>query len=142
MNLFAAIGMLGQARFEELRQALSREFSENGSALEIGMVIAALVGLIALTWMLQRWQQRPQTPSEPFDAKGLFQELLGKLDMPEDQRELLSTMVKELRLPNPAVILISRRMFDENLLAWQTRRSASLPVGDVLPARIRQRLFP
>jgi len=137
-----SVYVLGQVPFEQLREALSREFSSNGSALEIGIVVAALFGLIAVAWMLQRWQQKPRSDTGPFDSKQLFQELLGKLDMPEDQVQLLTTMAKEMRLPNPTVLLISRRLFDENLLTWQAQRKESQPVGDVLPGRIRQRLFP
>jgi len=135
--------VLGQMqRFEELRQALTREFNDNGSTTEILIVLLALAGLVALTWYLQRWQQGPKKVTEPFDAQALYAELLGKLDMPDDQRQLLETVAKDLRLPNPAVILISRRLFDENLLAWQAQRRSGPPTGDVLPGRIRQRLFP
>jgi hypothetical protein len=142
MSPWAQHGVLAQVKFEELRQALSREFADNGSAVEILMVIAALVLLVAIAWSLQRWQQRPQAPSEPFDATALFAELLVKLDMPDDQRDLLTTMAKELRLANPTTMLLSRRMFEENLLTWAAQRKRSRPIGDVLPGRIRQRLFP
>ena len=143
MSMVLAPMVLAQMqRFDELRRALTREFSDHNSTNEILIVLAALAALVILTWLLQRWQQRPRTVSEPFDAKGLFTELLGKLDMPDDQRHLLETMANDLRLPNPAVILISRRLFDENLIAWQSRRHSDRPAGDVLPGRIRQRLFP
>lgn len=130
--------MLGQVSFEELRQSLTQQFNEPGSVTGLVLAALTLAAVVILAWLLQRWQERRRVPADMWDAPGLYRELLDRLDLPEDQRGVLTAVARDLRLANPAVILISRRLFDESMEAWGTRHRGS----DVLVGRIRQRLFP
>ena len=134
----------------EVLQGVRDHFQGGGRVAPVVVVLLGLVLTLLVAYGLSRRQTRPAGGAGRADPQALFQRLLGKLELAAPQRQLLASMAQELRLENPAVILLSPALLDRYLDVWQTRPSSppARPTGAnregfaELIAQTRAALFP
>jgi hypothetical protein len=73
--------------------------------------------------------------------------LIQKLPLATSQRQWLTTMAQELKLPQPSVILFSRSLLEQSYEQWVSRRAADSgqagePSDRHVFAQVRAALFP
>lgn len=139
------IMMLAQAlgRKEQLR-AMQQRFSEPdpSAGWHFLFIIILVIWLVALAWIINRWQQRRKTPAM-LQPMALFGTVLRKLGLSFLERWRLRQVARAASLEHPTALLISPQVYDEAVQTyfsgqgWLGSRS-----GEAEPLRaIRRRLF-
>ncbi len=131
----------------ELRRAIRDEFQTGGSILGVLLALLGLAAVVLLAYLLAELQRkRAVGPAKNDDPERLYRDLLGKLGLATDERQVLDTLAREMRLKHPAVILLSEALFDRHVAGWRARwdrppvKGGPAPDGDTI-ARVRTRLF-
>ncbi len=134
---------LGQSgNLTEIQRSVRDYFSEGGSLLAVLLVMGLVAIVLLAAYWLTRRQQRHAERSEHLDDPGqLFDDLLGALPLATPQREFLSALVREERLEQPSVILLSPARYDRCVSRHQGRAGSSTG-DDQLVEQIRTVLFP
>ena len=131
---------LAQDHLNDTLRGLRDYLRVGGSLLTAVLVFLVIVGVVALTYFLTRHQRRTQSPSVPNDPHLLFENLLRGLQLSAAQRTLLRTFAHESQPDQPALLLVSARLFDHHVTACGPSLASS---GDSQAiARIRDVLFP
>ena len=131
---------LAQAPLTEVQRALRDYLTEGGSVLTVAVVLLVIAGVVVLAYLLTRRQRRTQNPPVLNDPQLLFDSLLSKLELTDNQRALLHTFARENDPEQPALLLVSAHRFDQHLGA---RGSSALSPGDgEALTQIRDVLFP
>jgi hypothetical protein len=146
---FVVAGALlwSRPQLTEALEAIRDRFRQGGSIWVFLLVVLALVGIFALASYLTQRQQTQERKMQKADPAQLFSDLLTKLGVTPQQRQVLGTVVTEMRLAQPAVILLSPALFDRYLGDWQARQHAEAggrvrAWGPELVAETRRTLFP
>jgi len=129
-----------------IQQAVTDHFRVGGSGVAILVVLGILVAVICAIALVNYYQQRKHV-LKPLasDPQKLFEGLTRDLSLPPSQHELLSGIVRDLRLAHPTVLLMSCSFYDASMTRWV--RSARLS-SDALSTTqrtlmdLRNRLFP
>ena len=123
-----------------------RDQFQDGGSIAIGLLLIA--GFLTVGWvvnLLARRQSRAQATTLPSDPGRLFAELLPRLGLTPDQSKALKHVARDLRLANPATILVSPTLFDQGVERWQASRPSAQSESQE-PAtpmtEIRATLFP
>jgi hypothetical protein len=118
-----------------LQLAVREHFQQGGSVATIVIgVIAAFLALVALYQLLKRRQAGVESVRID-DPQRLFKDLLHAIEMPLQQRRLLTRVARDLRLAHPSVLLLSAELFDRYLLQWQSGQGGSgIDQGHGMPA--------
>ncbi len=116
--------ILGQTQTTALDRlnGIHRHFAEGGSAGGILWVVALIVAIVIVAALVAKFaahlrQRRSENP------RVLFLDLLEEVPLSVAQRELLRKIAAFDRLPNPAVILLSRPAFVRSAERWLSRRT-------------------
>ncbi len=123
-------------------EAMRKQFSQGGSVGKALLALAALASLLVFAHFLNRVERKVTVPAEPNDPQKLFRDLLPKLSLTLAQRQTLDTIVKDLKLRQPAVMLISETLFDNYLAQWRAQTGAPDPQHEEQLRRLKPRLFP
>ena len=134
--------LLQSDRLPLFYQAVRDQFNRGGTLGSVLIVLASLAGVVLLVYFLNRLEQRSTKSVEPSDAQRLFRDVLARLGLNEAQRQLLESVSKDLRLKNPTVLLLSERLFDQNVQEWAGRQKGRAAERDKVVSRMRSRLFP
>ena len=137
--------LLQLGQLTPVQRAVRDQFSRGGSLMDIAIVIAGLGGIIALTYIFARRQQRNDRSVRRFDPRQLFDALLRKLYVTADQRRWLEGVASGARLDHPAVLLLSEKLFDRYAAEWASRHSRTSGAdgsSDTTAAQVRSLLFP
>lgn len=132
----------------EAQRAVRDHFQEGGSIGSVLLVVGVVAGVIlAACWLARRQRRRAQKHAPRDDPDRLFGDLLRGLALTAPQRGLLDTVAKELRLRNPAVILLSPTLFDRHVDQWRALNHQACdhvdPRADErIVAQVRAVLFP
>jgi len=129
-----------QAPLTEVQRALRDYLTEGGSLLTVVVVLLVIAGAVVMAYLLTRRQRKTQSPPVLNDPQLLFENLLRGLQLTAGQRGLLRAFARESHPEQPALLLVSARLFDRHV-AEQDRSSSSPSDGHVL-AQIRSVLFP
>ena len=131
---------LAQAPLTEVQRAVRDYLTEGGSLLTVVVVLLVIAGVVVLTYLLTRRQRKAQNPPVLNDPQLLFENLLRGLQLTDNQRALLRTFTRENNPEQPALLLVSARLFDQHL-AEHGPSSLSPGDGEGL-TQIRDVLFP
>jgi len=134
--------LLQSDRLPLFYQAVRDQFNRGGTLGSVLIVLACLTGVVLLVYFLNRLEQRSTKSVEPSDAQRLFRDVLARLGLNEGQRQLLEAVAKDLRLKNPTVLLLSERLFDQNVQEWARRQKGRSEDREQVVSRMRSRLFP
>ncbi len=105
-------------------QAMRDEFQKGGSYGSVLLTCIGLVGLILAVYFLQKWYDDSQGVKDVSSSPAkLFGELLKKLCLSPESRELLSQIARDREIANPTAILISSHLFDSHASAWVGNQS-------------------
>jgi len=126
----------------EFYRAVREQFNKGGTLGSVLIVLAGLAGVVLLVYILNRLEQKSTTNTGPSDAQRLFRDVLARLGLNEAQRQLLEGVAKDLRLKNPTVLLLSERLFDQNVQEWAGRQKGRAADREQVVSRMRSRLFP
>ncbi|MBI4717823.1 MAG: hypothetical protein HY763_08475 [Planctomycetes bacterium] len=141
-------GVLAQAaRLADFQRAVRNQFAEGGTVLDVVAIAGFLAAIVLLVYYFDRRQQRgrqPVQPNRPFD---LYRDLVRRIPLTVAQREFLTGLAKDLRLPQPTVILLSPALYDQAVAQWQARPAHAAPSRSgagpsPVPAATRRVLFP
>ncbi len=101
------------------QRAVWAYFQEGGSAVVAAGVLLVIVFAVAVSWWLNRRIEPPERREEVADPWKVFNGLQRAMELQTMQRNLLRSVAKELRLPNPSVLLLSPSLFDRYVDRWQ-----------------------
>lgn len=129
------MNVLLEVQSDYFYESLRSRFTESGSFFSVILVVFGVVGLVALVYAATQFQRRRQAPRSVNDADALYRSLVDRLPITDEQRRVLTIVEKAARLPNPAVLLISRKLFDEHAATERTGTSLASAGIDSDPAR-------
>lgn len=94
--------------------------------------------------LASRRQRRVKGEVVPNDPRKLFHSLLDRMEFDGPDRRLLESAAKELKLQNPAVILLAPATFDRSMAEYMQRTAAGATNATATASlrRMRARLFP
>ncbi len=127
MGLIAAIRQSG---LTEAQRAVREHFVQGGSA---GTVLLVTIGLGVAVWLaysLSRRTHQAGARDSCNDAHKFFRDLMRRLNLAAPQRRWLSRVANDLRLDHPAVILLSRDIFDECVGRWREENAEAPPASN------------
>lgn len=122
-------------------------FREGGSLLTVLLVLATITAAVLLVYWLSRRQEKAANRDRSGDPYRLFRTLMVKLDLSRESQDMLLRMARDLRLVHPTIVLLSDRIFDEQVSLWGKGKSGPSGtkggrVDGGLTARARAALFP
>lgn len=131
-------GLLQVHDLTPVQRAVRDQFQEGGSTGVALLIVVGIVGLVLVAyWLTRRLNLDSGERARPDDPGKLYRELLDKLDLPPAQRRILDTVAKDLRLRNPAKILLSPKLFDRCVDQWEeTRGQADTRAAEGPPERL------
>ena len=124
-------------RLEAVQRYLNREGSVHG--LVLTLLGFAAFGILVL--ILHRLHRRTRA-GDVDRPRRLFRKLIPRLGVSVPQRGLLLRIASDLRLPNPAVLLLGRRVFEARARQWLAVASARNPRLERRLADLADALFP
>ncbi len=121
-------------------------FQTGGS---LGVVLVSIVGVTFVVglvcWLVMVRQEKKTYGGRLNDPQKLYLDLMNALILSREQRLLLSKIAKDMRLSQPAVILLSPVKFDNTSLAWCSSHfgvsAGALGEKKLTIADIRNKLF-
>jgi hypothetical protein len=122
-------------------EALQQRFSRGGTWGELVLPLVGVAALFALLSLLYSLQKRRQRADIDHPGK-LYRRLVQRLGLSAPQRDLLYRMAADLRLPNPSVVLLGRRIFDTHAQRWLATGRATRPDSPQRIAELADSLFP
>ena len=128
------------------QQAVRDRFQQGGSVTQTLLVFLALIAAVLLLYVLTLWSRKDLPRRSNRNPRQLFLDVLSKLGLSPQQRDLITRMGADLCLKDPTVILVSRALFDKHVEEWwaQQRRSGQVrnySVNRQLLAKARHALF-
>ena len=102
----------------------------------VGSVV--LVGLLAVLFQLQKRRQQMDVDN----PRKLYRRLVQRLGLSAAQRDLLYRMASDLHLPNPSVLILGRRVFDNQAQRWREKKRAARRGDDQHIEELADKLFP
>ncbi len=132
--------LLQSDQLPEFYRAVRDQFTRGGSPVKAVLAILVIVVLVVVVYIVNRFERRVSAPVETNDPQRLFRDMMHKLGLSAEQREQLDILSREMRLENPAVIVLSEKLFDQSITQWRGRSED--PQARELLGRLRARLFP
>lgn len=132
----------------EPQRAIRDHFQEGGSIVLVLAVMSVVAGVVLIAyWLTRRQQRRTERHARFNDPQRLFGDLLQGLSLTASQRHLLDTVVRELGLKHPSVILLSPTLFERHVDKWRALRppagsDVEHQIDESLVAQARDVLFP
>ena len=129
----------------ETLRAVRGRFQEGGSFAVILLLMATVLSIFWIANLFAKRQRRTRATTLPPDPGRLFSDLMSRLGMTPQQRKALEHVARDLRLANPAAILVSETLFDRGLERWRADRPSDQPESPAptaLMTEIRATLFP
>ena len=110
------------------QQAVRDHFQQGGSVTETLLVFSALIAAVLLLYLLTLWSRKKVQRRPNRSPRQMFIDVLSRLGLSPQQRNLLTGMTADLCLKDPTVILVSRALFDKHVEKWwaQQRRSGQV----------------
>ena len=128
------------------QQAVRDRFQQGGSVTETLFVFLAMIFAVLLLYLLTLWSRKNVQRRPNRNPRKLFIDVLSRLGLSPQQRELLTRMAADLCLKDPTAILVSRALFDKHVEEWWAgqRRSGQVrnySINRQLLAQARHLLF-
>lgn len=124
-------------------QAMRDQFSGSDFGRNLLIVVAVFAVFFMMLAVVRHFDQRPPKVEEIDHPSLVFRETLEKLGFAPSLIVLFDTMISELKPLHPAAMLLSEKLFDENVSMWHTKRGDALAREDRdALVKARARLFP
>ncbi len=110
------LSFLGQGDLTPIQRGVRDHFIEGGSILTAALVLAFCLLMVGFVYVVTRRMaiRSGTTPS----GKQLFRLGLDGVSLSAPQRMMLSAVAIAERVENPAVLLLSRPLFDQHVDRW------------------------
>ncbi len=133
--------LLGQAgALSETQQAVREQFQHGGSVGAVILVAFGVLFVVVIVHSLTRVLKKNRGAQRD-DPERLFRDVLRKMRVPEPQRRLLDALAREVRLVQPATMLVSEAVFERCVRRWQAVERRN-PRDAELVDQTRKILFP
>ena len=133
--------LLGQAgTLSETQQAVREQFQHGGSVGAVILVAFGLLFVVVATHGLTQLLKKNRGARRD-DPERLFHDVLRKMRVPEPQRRLLDALAREVRLAQPATMLVSEAVFERCVRRWRAMERRT-PRDAELVDQTRMVLFP
>lgn len=134
-------------RFALWRQAVEEQFRSGGTFTSAFLAIFGLIVLVVgAAWLSERQRRKMDQIDDLRDPLRLYMSLVTRLDLLPPQRNLLTRIGKELKLPQPAAILLSETQYDGRTAEWLEKHgptdSSALKSDVEVLVKARAKLFP
>lgn len=128
-------------RLEAMRHGFAHK-TDPGTNIWMGIIVVAVVGLLVILILLlaNRAQQDRQT-GKAKSPQFLFKDVLRRLKLGFKDRALLRRIANDLRLENPAVMLLTPQIFAETIHVYLARKPGSAKTDMTRLTAICRRLF-
>ena len=136
------LAALGRAqKLEAMRRGFTSK-TDPGSGVYTSLLVVALILMLVVVGLLvlNRMQQGRQA-REKGSARSLFREVLRKLSLASKDRALLRRVADELKLENPAVMLLTPGIFAETAYAYAGAKTGNAGADLQRLALICKRIF-
>ncbi|UCE59556.1 MAG: hypothetical protein JSU63_19200 [Phycisphaerales bacterium] len=128
--------LLQTGKLSPIQEAVRNQFQEGGSPVTALFIVVGMVAVIILAYWLTKAFRLGEAPTvQRRDPMQLYQELSRKLSLSETQLLILDSVVEDLRLEEPARLLMSAAMFDRCIDQWREHRSRSADKTGGIPSR-------
>lgn len=106
---------------QQFREGWARSTAEH--QLLFWLMLAGFVGLMSAL-VIVHWLQQRKDRLKPIvdDPRLLFEDLLGRLELADEDKQILRQMVSQARLRHPAVCLLSPSLMEWSRRLWQAEK--------------------
>lgn len=131
----------------DVQQAVRESMRSGDTPMTIVLMLLVLAGIVLLTYLLSKYAGSWEFSFKKKSPHPFFLHLLKKMDLTATQRKWLDRLVTDLQMRQPTKILLSPKLFDESVCAWNKRghrRDSKLSPSDQAEVvnRLRAYLFP
>lgn len=124
-----------------LQEHFSKKAWDAESWTGIIIVLAAIAVLFIILHFIMHYQKRIQSPRQFRKPGRLFDEMLSQMELSRAQRALVSRMVRDLRSPTPARILLSPKLFTQATAQWLASRQKDRQTHEDRFREVASKLF-
>ncbi len=107
------------------QQAVRDSFQEGGSIAQTLLVFLAMICGVLLLYLLTLWSRKDGQRGSARNPRQLFADVLSRLKLSPEQRDVLVKVASELNLNDPTAILVSPTLFDRHLEQWRAKQRRS-----------------
>ena len=135
--------LLQSEALPDFYRAMEKQFhpEDTGSSMLLALGVVAV--LIVVVYAATRFERRPKVPVGLDHPGRVLKDALQKLGFTPAQQRTLESFARDSKVPHPAALLLSERLFDQHVTAWQSKRGAASPDPEAETLRkARTRLFP
>ena len=124
-----------------LQEHFSKPAWDAASWTGIIAVAAAIAAFFVILHFIMYYQKRLRSPRQFRKPERLFGEMLSQLELTRAQRVLVARMVRDLRSPMPARILLSPKLFTQATIQWLASREKDRPIHEDQFREVVSKLF-
>ena len=117
MNILMSVVVLAQKNAGRVR-GIRDSFGDAPSSGDAGSVILLLLLGVMVILVGYAWLRSRQAPQAAHNAFKLYEDALASLGLSGEDRGLLKRMVRDLRLEQPAQLLLNAGYFDRTVGKW------------------------
>lgn len=111
-----ASSCLAEGTLTDIQRGVRDHFVEGGSILTVAVVVTVCLLAVGLAyWLTRRLAIRSGAAAS---EKHLFASALDLVNLSTPQRTMLTAVATAERVENPAVLLLSRPLFDQHVDRW------------------------
>lgn len=104
-------------------------------------VVAAIAAFFVILHFIMYYQKRLRSPRQFRKPERLFDEMLSQMELSRSQRGLVLRMVRDLRSPMPARILLSPKLFTQATALWLASREKDREIHEDQFRDVASKLF-
>ncbi len=119
--------LLQSTGLTEIQQAVRDHFQRGGSFRAVLLVLIAIIAAIVIGRELTRRLRRQKLTAPTSHPRRLFRDMQRKLELTAQQRSILDTVAKDLKMEHPSVMLLSPSLFDRCFQLWLIHRRRTRP---------------
>lgn len=124
-----------------LQQHFSKQAWDAESWTGIIVVAAAIAAFVVILHFVMYYEKRMRSTRQVRKPERLFDEMLGQIELSKAQRVLVSRMVRDLRSPTPALVLLSPKLFTQATAQWLASRQKDRQVHEDQFREVASKLF-
>lgn len=124
-----------------LQEHFSKKAWDAESWTGIIIVVGAIAVFVVILHFIMYYQKRLRSPRQFRKPGRLFDEMLSQMELSRAQRALVSRMVRDLRSPTPARILLSPKLFTQATVQWLASRQQDRQTHENQFREVASKLF-
>lgn len=124
-----------------LQEHFSKKAWDAESWTGIIIVVGAIAVFVVILHFIMYYQKRLRSPRQFRKPGRLFDEMLSQMELSRAQRALVSRMVRDLRSPTPARILLSPKLFTQATAQWLASRQQDRQTHENRFREVASKLF-